>query len=250
MRSANIRYIRQTSINATVYWQRCDGMTSGMTKRKEEGVFRLVIRETFATTIWTITILSTLLIFPSQRAFLTMLAGLMTTWEALGLSLGSVFNPAVTMTLVIARKETAARGLIMASCQFIGHIIARAMLEMAVPNAKLLGPRVRMDVGDWVATALEAILTAVVALIAVSLEEICGHEENVRKLIVMTMTVLSVIVSGSEVTGACLNPAMAFSMAIFDGNWNGHAVYWLGPFVGGVMSGYVYQTIFGRKKLK
>jgi aquaporin TIP len=53
---------------------------------------------------------------------------------------------------------------------------------------------------------------------------------------------------GGPFTGAALNPARAFGPALAANHWNNHGVYWIGPLAGGVVAGWLYDTLFLGKK--
>ncbi len=53
---------------------------------------------------------------------------------------------------------------------------------------------------------------------------------------------------GGPFTGAALNPARAFGPALASNHWNNHMVYWIGPMAGGLVAGWLYDTLCLGKK--
>ena len=53
---------------------------------------------------------------------------------------------------------------------------------------------------------------------------------------------------GGPFTGAALNPARAFGPALAANHWTNHGVYWIGPLAGGIVAGWLYDTLFLGKK--
>jgi aquaporin TIP len=54
------------------------------------------------------------------------------------------------------------------------------------------------------------------------------------------------IIAGGPFSGACasMNPAHSFVPALTAGVWDNHWVYWVGPLVGGLLTGMVYDGLF------
>jgi glycerol uptake facilitator-like aquaporin len=55
------------------------------------------------------------------------------------------------------------------------------------------------------------------------------------------------ILFGGPLTGAAMNPARVFGPAVAANFWHDHYVYWVGPFVGGALGGFVYRIFIERK---
>lgn len=55
----------------------------------------------------------------------------------------------------------------------------------------------------------------------------------------------NIIVTG-PFTGGFTNPAQSFGPALMSGDFRNHWVYWVGPFLGGGVAGFVYQSFLAQ----
>ncbi|KAI6674328.1 hypothetical protein NL676_002234 [Syzygium grande] len=51
------------------------------------------------------------------------------------------------------------------------------------------------------------------------------------------------ILVGGPFDGAAMNPALAFGPALVGWRWRHHWIYWLGPLIGGALSGLIYEYL-------
>lgn len=224
---------------------------------------RLAVRELFANTLFVSALLGALVGVHTDRAkefaptlkpfdlFLYVFLGLLIVWEALGLALGSSLNPVVSLCLFLAGDLPFASFLTVVPAQFIAHALAvglvrRAMGEYWADALYLFAPpSPRNGLPFEKAVAFEACATAVLCIVSVSLHHIIPTAPILRTGIIISV-VIGLTSGGSEYTGACMNPAMHAALAFFDGRWDMHSVYWIGPLVGACVVAGLHNLIFGR----
>lgn len=191
---------------------------------------------------------------PRARIFLSLLVAIMAIWEVFGLSLGSPFNPAVTLSLAIAGDIPPSHAAIMAPAQFLAHLVAvfavriGANLLHSDADAVFHPPQPHDEISFAKAVVIEALITAVLCTVALSLKHIFHENAKFKKWSVMTMLIVVVLDMAGEWTGGCMNPAMSFALAALEGHWAAHSVYWIGPVVGAVAAGLAHNWIFVRRK--
>jgi len=56
------------------------------------------------------------------------------------------------------------------------------------------------------------------------------------------LTITMDILASGPFTGAAMNPARAFGPALIAHHWTNHGVYWVGPLIGGVVAGWLYNS--------
>jgi glycerol uptake facilitator-like aquaporin len=64
------------------------------------------------------------------------------------------------------------------------------------------------------------------------------------------LVLLCDILIGGPLTGAAANPARAFGPALVSGQWVAHSVYWIGPLLGGIVAGLIWEYVLlpGRER--
>lgn len=192
---------------------------------------------------------------PPLQTFLTMLVVVMALWELLGLSFGSPLNPAVTLALAMAREIPPRHAVLMATAQFVAHVVGvlfvRAVAYVAVPQlceGLFAPPTPHEEVSSFTAVGFEAGVTAVLCVLVLGVKQVFGEEERVKKWGVTTGGVVAVLAVGGEWTGSCMNPALSFALAVMEGRWDRHAVYWVGPLIGAAGVGSLWRRFWRREE--
>jgi MIP family channel proteins len=159
---------------------------------------------------------------------------------------GGHLNPAVTLGFLATRRMNARDAGLYIVAQLLGAVVAafaiKALLPGPMVRATLAGtPQIAGTLTLPLAIGMEAVLTffLVSAVFGTAVNpdapKIAGFG--------IGLTLFFDIMIGGTFTGAAMNPARAFGPALVSGAWNGHAVYWIGPIVGGVLAALLWDKV-------
>ena len=159
---------------------------------------------------------------------------------------GGHMNPAVTVGLWIANRFDGRFVGQYIAAQLLGAILGAALVKalfphVAVATALVGTPRLASDVtfmqGVWIEAVLTFFLVSAVFGTAVSTEapKIGGFG--------IGLAIFVDILVGGSLTGAVMNPARAFGPALVAGQWDAHAVYWIGPLIGAAVAGALWKAV-------
>jgi MIP family channel proteins len=175
--------------------------------------------------------------------------GIMVT--AIGHISGGHLNPAVTIGFWVSRRLSTVQSLAYWASQLAGATFAAFLLTLVVPEptwrAVGLGtPDLATDYSRMHGMALEAALTFLLVFVvfATTADSKGAFDKIAGFAIGLTITMDTLL--GGPFTGAAMNPARAFGPALVAHHWTNHGVYWVGPLVGGVIAGFLYNAIFLR----
>ena len=162
---------------------------------------------------------------------------------------GGHLNPAITAGFVVTRRIDAISAITYILAQLAGAIIAAALLQYFIPaNVSRVGalgtPLIAGNITLATAIGLEAVLTFFLVsavfgtVVAVDAPRVGGFGIG----LVLTFDILV----GGSLTGAAMNPARAFGPALMSGTWVGHAAYWVGPLLGGIVAALLWDRVLLR----
>ena len=159
---------------------------------------------------------------------------------------GGHINPAVTFAAFLTKKISAARGLMFVAAQLGGAVIGALLLLATIPDAAdtnlgahALGPDVSVSMGLLMEIVVTFALVFVIFATAVDPSGMGNLAPLAIGLAVLVDHILAV-----PITGASMNPARSFGPALVAGEWGDQWIYWVGPLIGGVVAGLVYQFAF------
>jgi MIP family channel proteins len=176
--------------------------------------------------------------------------GIMVT--SLGHISGGHFNPAVTIGFWVTRKLSSFDALAYWAAQLAGAVAAAYLLRLIpvdVWAAVQLGtPDLASGISRTNGMIFEAVMTffLVFVVFATAVDERGAFNKIAGFAIGLTITMGALF--GGPFTGAALNPARAFGPALAANHWTNQGVYWIGPLAGGVIAGWLYDTLFLAKK--
>ena len=174
---------------------------------------------------------------------------IMTGVYAYGHISGAHYNPAVTASMWVTGKMKSAKAIGYWISQLLGGSAAGFLLARL--HGELIGVAPYLgtpDINPAVISVVGAVVVeAVLTFFLVSVIWGMGVDPRVNQRgaigLAIGLTITLDILMGGWLTGAAMNPARAFGTAIASGHWANHLVYWVGPLLGGVVAGLVYNNI-------
>jgi MIP family channel proteins len=159
---------------------------------------------------------------------------------------GGHLNPAVTIGLLVARRTTARTAAAYIAAQLVGAVFGALLLRYLWPvnltrSVSLGTPTIAGNILLSQAIGIEAVLTFFLVsaffgtCVSPAAPKVGGF--GVGLVLLFDMIV------GGNLTGAAMNPARAFGPALVSGQWVGHAVYWAGPLLGGIIAALLWEHV-------
>src|SRR5256712_4947576 len=159
---------------------------------------------------------------------------------------GGHLNPAVTAAFWLADKVDGRTAASYVVAQLVAAIVGAALVSALLPVAAVrvtlagapkLADTVTFMQGIWIEALLTFFLVSAVFGTAVSPESPKIGGFGIGLAIFVDALV------GGNLTGAAMNPARAFGPALVAWQWNGHAVYWIGPLLGAAVAGALWKAV-------
>lgn len=163
---------------------------------------------------------------------------------------GGHFNPAVTLGFVATRRMPVGTGITYILAQLIGASIGGLLLTAVFPEAARVAvnlgtPALGRGVSAGTGIVVEAVLTFFLVFVIFGVAVDARGQRALAPLAIGLVIVMDILGAG-VLTGAAMNPARAFGPALFSGFWANHAVYWVGPIIGGVLAAWGYTYLMQR----
>ena len=161
---------------------------------------------------------------------------------ALGYKSGAQVNPAVTIGLLVSGKLTPKEAGLYIVSQFIGAIIASAVVFAMFGQSMAAGVTLPSDGNVIRALMLETVMTFTLVYVVLSTTTAKNKIAPLAGLAIGFTLGLNVIFGGS-VTGGSLNPARSFGPALIMGNFSYNWIYWVAPIMGGLIAAGIYKGL-------
>ncbi|MFY9615421.1 MAG: aquaporin [Candidatus Dormiibacterota bacterium] len=167
---------------------------------------------------------------------------------AVGHISGGHFNPAVTVAAAITRHiEPLLAGLYIVT-QLVAGIAATLVLRYIFPTVIVQAANYGAPtptISPVRSYVVEAVLTFFLVFVVFATAIDPRGAFNKIAGFGIGLVLLFDILLGGPLTGAAMNPARAFGPALVAGIVDGQHffIYWLGPLIGGILAGLVYQGL-------
>jgi MIP family channel proteins len=172
------------------------------------------------------------------------LALMILIWSFLDIS-GGHFNPALTLALAIFGDFRKARVAGYLVAQLAGSAAGAALLYYGLGPQAGMGanmPNTALGISGLGAFIIECFLSFIMML---TIRAAFAVGEPLRQFAAVPIGLIvgiEVMVMGS-IAGAAMNPARAFGPYVFLGNWQNYWIYALGPLVGILVGGLVWDRL-------
>src|SRR5690242_3227524 len=159
---------------------------------------------------------------------------------------GGHFNPAITLGFLATRRITAPLAVAYWIAQFLGAVIAAAILRGFFHHAILGALPHAPQFGAGKGFVLELILTffLVWAVWATAVDP-GGAFKSIAGLAI-GLTITMDVFFGGPLTGAAMNPARAFGPELVGNIWSQGWIYWIGPAIGALIAALGYERLYLR----
>ncbi|HEY7738279.1 MAG TPA: aquaporin [Candidatus Limnocylindria bacterium] len=154
---------------------------------------------------------------------------------------GGHFNPAVTLGLWVAGKIDVVKGLTYMVVQLFGAAAAGFGLAWVLGDVSGAVPALGDGVDVTEGIVLEAIMTTVL-LFAVFGTAVDPRGPKIGGLAIGLAVAVDILFGGS-LTGAAMNPARWFGLAVAAGDYANWYVWWIGPFLGAIVVALLYRFL-------
>lgn len=171
--------------------------------------------------------------------------------SAVGHISGGHVNPAVTIGFWVTKRISTFHAISYWISQLLGATVAAYSIKFIIPDsvwgAVHLGtPALAPDFTRGHGIALEAFTTfLLVFVVFATAADAKGAFSKIAGFAIGLTITMDILFAG-PFTGAAMNPARAFGPALAAHDWANHGVYWVGPLLGGVVAGFLYDRIYLR----
>jgi aquaporin Z len=159
-------------------------------------------------------------------------------------------NPAVTIGFLVTKRIGPVMAVIYLIAQLLGAVLAAYALKALFPASvaaatRLGGQFVAGDVTTFQAIVLEAIATFFLVFVVFG-TAVDPHAPKVGGFAIGLTVTAGILAIGTS-TGGSMNPARSFGPALVTQVFEGQAVYWIGPILGGIAAALLYDGLFLRR---
>lgn len=162
---------------------------------------------------------------------------------------GGHANPAVTLAALFTRRVSIIRGFLYILFQLFGGITGAGILYGLTPASKQgsLGGNAISDtsmVTEAQGFGIECMITFLFVLTFFASQDDKRSDLKGSAPLTVGLAAVACHLFALPATSCGMNPARSFGPAVVMGVWDNHWVFWVGPLVGGLVAGLVYEYIF------
>lgn len=160
---------------------------------------------------------------------------------------GGLYNPALTVGLMVTGRMPPQRGVAYIVSQCVGAVVAALALTAIFDGSQIdavnLGVPMVAERYEVTAALLAEIIGTFFLMYAVYGTAVDSRGAKAIAPLVIGLTITIGVLAIGPVSGAALNPSRAFGPALVQGEFTNHWIYWVGPIVGAVLAALLYHHL-------
>ncbi|KAK8134321.1 hypothetical protein PG984_006333 [Apiospora sp. TS-2023a] len=156
---------------------------------------------------------------------------------------GGLFNPAVTLAMVMVKAISVTRAVCLFIAQMLGSLLASVVVRFLFPENFNVRTTLSGGTSQVQGVFIEAILTAelVFTIFMMAKEK---HKATYLAPVAIGMALFIAEMVGVQFTGGSLNPARSFGPCVITLTFDPeHWIYWIGPLIGSIIAVAFYKFI-------
>ncbi|KAF6175415.1 hypothetical protein GIB67_036506 [Kingdonia uniflora] len=181
---------------------------------------------------------SSLVIIAVANAFGLMFA----VYIAANISGGHV-NPAVTFGMVVGGHITVPTAIFYWFSQLLGSTMACLVLKYTTVQQVIPTHAIAVEMTGFGAAVIESVLTFGLVYTVYTAGDSRKSSLGAIGPIAIGFVVGANVLAAGPFSGASMNPACSFGSAVVSGNFKNHGVYWVGPLIGALVAGILYENV-------
>ncbi|XP_017108120.2 aquaporin isoform X1 [Drosophila bipectinata] len=173
--------------------------------------------------------------------------------QCFGCVCGAHLNPAVTLAQYIYNMISLPMALAYFVAQMVGAFIGYGLLKAVLPDSAIYSSdtpngvcitALNSTLTSWQGVTVEFLITCVLIAICCGVWDPRNAKNTDSVAVRFGLAISCLSLTAGQLTGASMNPARSFAPAVWNGAWENHWIYWVGPMAGALVSSLIYKYVF------
>ncbi|XP_030372201.1 aquaporin AQPcic [Scaptodrosophila lebanonensis] len=194
-------------------------------------------------------------LFPNNHLQIILNFGLavMICIQCFGCVSGAHLNPAVTVAAYIYDMVTLQMAFVYFVAQMLGAFIGYGLLKVLLPEetmtvgSGLCVTAPHPTISSIQGCGIEFVVTAILILVCCGVWDPRNSKFHDSVAIRFGLAISCLACAAGPFTGASMNPARSFAPALWNGSFDAHWIYWIGPLAAAGITAIAYKTVFRRE---
>lgn len=175
--------------------------------------------------------------------------------QCFGCVCGAHLNPAVTLATYVYNMISLPMALAYFVAQMVGAFIGYGLLKAVLPESAIYSAEnpngvcltsLNSTLTPWQGLAVEFLITCVLISVCCGVWDPRNATKQDSLPVRFGLAIACLSLTAGQLTGASMNPVRSFAPAIWNGFWDDHWIYWVGPMAAALVTSVIYKHAFRR----